>query len=507
MSEQQGHFQRAIGLFDAIMIVTGSMIGSGIFIVSADIGRQVGSSGWLLVVWLLTGVITLAGAVSYGELASMFPKVGGQYVYLKEAYSKLIAFLYGWSLFLVIQTGVIAAVAVAFAKFTGVLVPWFSVKNVLFSAGPMSLPFIGEYTFEFSSVQLLAILLIVGITAINARGVRAGKLIQNVLGSTKLVALALLILGGLTLGLNAEAVQANFSNMWQSLSFPPPGESWLPKSLTTGGLVVAIGMAMTGSLFSSDSWNNIGFAGEEIKNPERTLVRSMAIGTAIVTALYILSNVVYLLVLPLGGSPDATTIAGRGIMYATDDRVATAVAEHVLGPSGAVVLAVLIMLSTFGANNGIILSGARAYFAMAKDGLFFPGLARLNSAGVPARALWAQCLWACLLCLSGSYGQLLNYVMFSVILFYVITIVGIFVLRRTRPEAPRPYRAWGYPVLPAIYVLLASMFCLILLFAEPTAEFSRRGLLLVALGVPVYFFFGHRFANNTAEKTSKETHA
>ncbi|GAB3224730.1 amino acid permease [Hymenobacter seoulensis] len=499
MSEKQGQFQRAITLFDAVMIVTGSMIGSGIFIVSADIARQVGSSGWLLVVWLLTGVITMAGAISYGELASMFPKVGGQYVYLREAYNKLVAFLYGWSLFLVIQTGVIAAVAVAFAKFTGVLMPWFSVKNVLFKAEPISLPGIGSYTFEFSSVQLLAIILIIGITAINARGVRAGKLIQNVLGSTKLVALALLILGGLTLGLNAEAVQANFQDMWTAVRHPAPGMSFSPMPLSMSGLVVAIGMAMTGSLFSSDSWNNIGFAGEEIVNPERTLVRSMALGTAIVTALYILSNIVYLLVLPLAGSPDATTLAGRGIMYATDDRVATAVAEHVLGPAGAIVLAVLIMLSTFGANNGIILSGARAYYAMAKDGLFFRGLARLNAAGVPSRALWAQCLWASLLCLSGSYGQLLNYVMFSVILFYVITIIGIFVLRRTRPEAPRPYRAWGYPVLPGIYVLLASAFCIILLVAPDTAEFSRRGLLLVALGVPVYFLFRKRFADNAPD--------
>ncbi|PJJ60073.1 APC family permease [Hymenobacter chitinivorans] len=496
MPEQQGHFQRAITLFDAVMIVTGSMIGSGIFIVSADISRQVGSSGWLLVVWLLTGVITLAGAVSYGELASMFPKVGGQYVYLREAYNKLVAFLYGWTLFLVIQTGVIAAVGVAFAKFTGVLIPWFSVKNVLFKTGPL----VGDYSFEFSSVQLLAILLIVGITAINARGVRAGKLIQNVLSSTKLVALALLIIGGLTLGLNAEAVQANFHDIWTAVRYPAPGVSAAPLPLSLSGLVVAIGMAMTGSLFSSDSWNNIGFAGEEIVNPERTLVRSMAIGTAIVTALYILVNVVYLLALPLVGSPEATTLAGRGIQYATDDRVATAVAEHVLGPVGAVVMAVLIMLSTFGANNGIILSGARAYYAMAKDGLFFPGLARLNAAGVPARALWAQCLWACLLCLSGSYGQLLNYVMFSVILFYVITIIGIFVLRRTRPDAPRPYRAWGYPVLPIIYVVLASVFCVILLVAEDTALFSRRGLMLVALGVPVFFLFGKRFANTPAQQ-------
>ena len=482
--ETPGHFRRALTLFDAVMLVTGSMIGSGIFLVSADIGRQVGGAGWLLVVWLLTGLITLAGAISYGELAAMFPKVGGQYVYLREAFGRLVAFLYGWTLFLVIQTGVIAAVAVAFAKYTGVLLPWFSVKNVLFS-----LP-IGGWQFEFSTVQLLAIALIMGITAINARGVQAGKLIQNVLSSTKLVALALLIIFGLALGLNADAVAANFHDMWAAFSSPAPGKPGPVLPLDTGGLVLAIGMAMTGSLFSSDSWNNIGFAGEEIQNPERTLVRSMALGTAIVTALYILINVVYLLVLPLQGSPDATTLAGRGIQYAADDRVATAVAEAVLGWRGAYVLAVLIMLSTFGANNGIILSGARAYYAMAKDGLFFPSLARLNRAGVPGVALWVQCGWACLLCLSGSYGQLLNYVMFSVILFYIITILGIFQLRRTRPAAPRPYRAWGYPVLPGLYVVLASAFCVILLIAPDTAQYSRIGLGLVALGLPVYFLFG-----------------
>ncbi|AMJ65726.1 APC family permease [Hymenobacter sp. PAMC 26628] len=480
------HFQRALTLFDAIMLVTGSMIGSGIFIVSADIARQVGTAGWLLVVWLLTGLITTAGAVSYGELAAMFPKVGGQYVYLREAFGRLVAFLYGWTLFLVIQTGVIAAVAVAFAKFLGVLWPWSSVTNVLFQVGPLAV----------SSAQLVAIALIVGITALNAQGVRTGKLIQNVLGSTKLVALALLIVFGVALGLDHAAVQANFHDVWAAARHPATGGPALP--LGAGALVIAIGMAMSGSLFSSDSWNNIGFAGEEIQNPERTLVRSMVIGTGIVTALYILLNIVYLLVLPLAGSPDAATVAGRGIMYAKDDRVATAVAESVLGAPGAYVMAILIMLSTFGANNGIILSGARAYFAMAKDGLFFPGLARLNPAGVPSRALWAQCLWASLLCLSGSYGQLLNYVMFAVILFYVVTIVGIFVLRRTRPAAPRPYRAWGYPVVPLLYIVLAAAFCVVLLVAPDTAEYSRRGLGLVALGLPVFFLFGRRFGGPTA---------
>lgn len=480
------HFQRALTLFDAIMLVTGSMIGSGIFIVSADIARQVGSAGWLLVVWLLTGLITTAGAVSYGELAAMFPKVGGQYVYLREAFGRLVAFLYGWTLFLVIQTGVIAAVAVAFAKFLGVLWPWSSVTNVLFQVGPLAL----------SSAQVVAITLIVGITALNAQGVRTGKVIQNVLGSTKLVALALLIVFGVVLGLNHAAVQANFHDVWAAARHPAAGGGALP--LGAGALVIAIGMAMSGSLFSSDSWNNIGFAGEEIQNPERTLVRSMVIGTGIVTVLYILLNIVYLLVLPLAGSPEAATVAGRGIMYAKDDRVATAVAESVLGAPGAYVMAILIMLSTFGANNGIILSGARAYFAMAKDGLFFPGLARLNPAGVPSRALWAQCLWASLLCLSGSYGQLLNYVMFAVILFYVVTIVGIFVLRRTRPAAPRPYRAWGYPLVPLIYIGLASAFCVVLLIAPDTAEYSRRGLGLVALGLPVFFLFRNRFGEPRA---------
>jgi APA family basic amino acid/polyamine antiporter len=457
MPEKQGQFQRAITLFDAIMIVTGSMIGSGIFIVSADISRKVGSPGWLLVVWLITGFITLAGAVSYGELASMFPKVGGQYVYLREAYNKLVAFLYGWSLFLV------------------------SEQRILFSL----------FGFQFNTVMLLAVAMLVGLTWVNSRGVRGGKLISNVFGTTKLVALGLLILFGLALGINQEALSVNFSNMWEPASFLPTGES-VP--LSAWGLVGAIGLAMTGSLFSSDAWNNIGFSGDEIVRPERTIVLSMAIGTAIVTGLYLLINLVYLLVLPLQGSPEATDIAGRGIMYTQGDLVATAVAESILGRAGAYVMAVLIMISTFGANNSIILSGARAYYAMAKDGLFFPKMARLNKAGVPGVALWAQCFWACLLCLSGSYGQLLNYVMFSVILFYVITIIGIFILRRTRPDAPRPYRAMGYPIIPLLYIVLASAFCVILLVSPATARDSGLGLLLVAVGVPVYFFFGKRFA-------------
>ena len=496
MSEKQGHFQRAITLFDAVMIVSGSMIGSGIFIVSTDISRKVGSTGWLLVVWLLTGVITLAGAVSYGELSSMFPKVGGQYVYLREAYNKLVAFLYGWTLFLVIQTGVIAAVAVAFARFTGVLIPWFSEANVLFEVH--NLPLLGS--FKFSTVQLLAIGLLVFLTYINSRGVRSGKLISNIFGSTKLVALGLLILSGLFLGVKHEAVSQNFQHIWQAASFDAAGQS---TPLTVAALVTAVGLAMTGSLFSSDAWNNIGFAGDEIVKPERTIVLSMALGTAIVTGLYLLINVVYLLVLPLQGDPKAPDVIGRGIMYATDERVGTAAAESILGAPGAYVMAVLIMISTFSADNSILLSGGRAYYAMAKDGVFFPGMARLNKAGVPGVALWGQCGWACLLCLSGSYGELLNYVMFSVILFYVITIIGIFVLRRTRPEAPRPYRAWGYPVVPLLYIVLASSFCFILLTDPDNSKFAQRGLLLVALGVPVYYLFRNRFARKVNERSGE----
>ncbi|NVO32013.1 APC family permease [Hymenobacter lapidiphilus] len=487
MSEKEGHFQRAITLFDAVMIVSGSMIGSGIFIVSSDISRKVGSTGWLLVVWLLTGVITLAGAVSYGELSSMFPKVGGQYVYLREAYNKLVAFLYGWSLFLVIQTGVIAAVAVAFARFAGVLFPQISEANVLFEI--QNVPLLGG-SFKFSMVQLVAIAMLVFLTYINSRGVRAGKWISNVFGSTKLVALGLLILSGLFLGIKQEALSQNFQNVWQAVSFDAAGQG---TPLTVAALVTAIGLAMTGSLFSSDAWNNIGFAGDEIVKPERTIVLSMALGTGIVTGLYLLINVVYLLVLPLQGDPTATDVLGRGIQYATDDRVGTAAAESIMGPAGAYVMAVLIMISTFSANNSILLSGGRAYYAMAQDGLFFRGMARLNKAGVPGVALWGQCAWACLLCLSGSYGELLNYVMFSVILFYVITIIGIFVLRRTRPDAPRPYRAWGYPVVPLLYIVLASTFCFILLTDPENSKFAQRGLLLVALGVPVYYLFRSRF--------------
>ncbi|PVY43080.1 APC family permease [Pontibacter virosus] len=476
--EKESGFKREITLFDAIMIVTGGMIGSGIFIVTADISRAVVSPGNMLLVWVLSGFLTMVGAISYGELSSMFPKVGGQYVYLKEAYNKMVAFLYGWTLFLVIQTGVIAAVGVAFARFTGVLIPWFSESNVLFSLG----------SFNFTSVQLLAIASILYLTYINSRGVKSGKLIQNIFGSTKLIALFGLILFGLLFGINDTAVQANFSDFWGSAAAASGASEAPPVGMA---LITAIGIAMVGALFSADSWNNIGFSGDEIVNPKRTIVLSMVIGSAIVMGLYLIINLVYLLVLPLNGDPNATDVMAQGIKYASNDRVATAVAEVIGGYPATVGIAILIMISTFGCNNGAILSGARVYYAIAKDGLFFEKMGHLNKNGVPAAALWLQCAWACLLCLSGTYNDLLDYVIFAVMLFYILTIIGVFVLRVRRPDLKRPYKAFGYPILPALYVLIASGICIILLVYKPV--YTWPGLIIVALGIPVYYFFGSKF--------------
>ncbi|GAB3200343.1 APA family basic amino acid/polyamine antiporter [Pontibacter aydingkolensis] len=475
-------FKREIKLFDAIMIVTGGMIGSGIFIVTADIARTMVSPGYMLLVWVISGFLTIVGAISYGELSSMFPKVGGQYVYLKEAYNKMVAFLYGWTLFLVIQTGVIAAVAVAFARFTGVIFPWFSENNVLIS-------FAG---FNFTTVQLLAILSIIYLTYINSRGVKSGKLIQNIFGSTKLVALFGLILFGFLMGVNDTAIQANFSDFW-GVSTSTAGEELMPP--VGWALLSAAGIAMVGALFSADSWNNIGFSGDEIVNPKRTIVLSMVIGSALVTGIYLLINLVYLLVLPMNGDPNGADTMALGITYADNDRVATAVAEVIGGYEATIAIAILIMISTFGCNNGAILSGARVYYAIAKDGLFFERLGRLNKNGVPAAALWLQCIWACLLCLSGTYGNLLDYVIFAVMLFYILTIIGVFILRVRRPDLHRPYKAFGYPILPAMYVILSSAICLILLIYKPT--YTWPGFIIVGLGIPVFYFFGSYFKRQT----------
>jgi APA family basic amino acid/polyamine antiporter len=472
-----GHqFKRGLGLLDSTMIVIGSMIGSGIFIVSADIGRIVGAPGYLLLVWLITGVMTVIAALSYGELASMMPHVGGQYAYLREAYNPFIAFLYGWALFLVIQTGTIAAVAVAFAKFTGVLIPWFSEKNILLSFGK----------FHITAAQILAMVSVILLTAVNMRGLQEGKIIQNIFTSTKIIALLGFIFLALFIGQNTSAIAANFSNFW-SATWTQMANGKILSITPLSGLMLlsAIGVAMVGSLFSADAWNNITFTAGEVTNPNRNIPLSLALGTGAVILMYILVNIGYLLVLPLTGSPEATDAVGRGIQFAVSDRVGTAAASVIFGESAAIIMAVMIMISTFGCNNGLILAGARVYYAMAKDGLFFKSAGILNKKSVPGAALVVQCIWTCLLCLSGTYGDLLDYVVFVVLVFYILTVIGIFILRRKRLDAERPYRAFGYPIIPAIYILLAAAISIDLLIFKP--QYTWPGLGIVLLGIPAYF--------------------
>lgn len=479
-------FNRSLGLYDATMIVAGSMIGSGIFIVSADIARTVGSPALLLLVWAITGVLTLIAALSYGELAGMMPQAGGQYVYLREAFGPMSGFLYGWTLFTVIQTGTIAAVAMAFAKFTSVLIPAVGESHELLAIGGLSV----------NAAQLLAIASILALTALNAGGVRMGSLIQNLFTSTKVIAVVGLAVVGLILGVGSDAFTANMAAFWSTSITLPESGTVLPTLLSQPILILlpALATAMVGSIFSSDAWNNITFIAGEVKQPERTIPRGLAYGVLLVTALYLLTNLAYLSLLPIGGTEGAQTVAARGIMYPTNERVGTAAAEMMLGPAGATVMAVLIMISTFGCNNGLILAGARAYWAMAKDRLFFAGAAELNANGVPARGLWMQAAWASALCLSGSYGQLLDYVVFAVLLFYVLSIAGIFRLRRTKPLAERPYKAFGYPFLPALYIVAATAICVVLL-VEKTG-YTLPGLGIVASGIPVYLFWRSRSAKH-----------
>jgi APA family basic amino acid/polyamine antiporter len=481
-------FIRELSFVDSTMIVAGSMIGSGIFIVSADIARLVGSPGWLLLTWVITGLLTVAAALSYGELAAMMPKAGGQYVYLREAYSPLWGFLYGWTLFLVIQTGTIAAVAVAFARFLGLLVPWVSPERWLIAPIDLS----DSYAVSLSTQQLVGIVLIVLLTWINTRGIHLGKLIQNTFTTTKTAALALLILLGLLIGRNGEAIAANFGAFWTTQNPVPitPGFSGLP-TLTAAsgalGLLVALCVAQVGSLFSSDAWNNITFTAGEIKNPRRDLPRALLAGTALVIGLYVLANVAYLVTLPLAA-----------IQGAPEDRVGTAALGVIFGPAGATIMAVAIIISTFGCNNGLILAGARVYYAMAKDGLFFKNTGRLNRAHVPAFGLVLQGIWASVLVLPRTravgadgvvqygnlYGDLLDYVVFAVLLFYILTIAGLFVLRRKRPDAERPYRAVGYPLVPALYILGAAVIVVVLLLYRTSTTWP--GLLIVLTGIPAY---------------------
>jgi len=441
----------------------GSMIGSGIFIVSADIARQVGSPGMLLVVWGLAAFMTLVGALSYGELAAAMPHAGGQYVYLRESLGPLSGFLYGWTLFLVIQTGTVAAVAVAFAKFAGVFVPSIS-----------SRPLLSLGAFDVSSQQLVAIACLILLTVINCMGLRLGALVQNLFTFAKTAALLGLIVLGYLYGRNATAQSANFGeHFWSGASF----------NLQTVYLVAA---AMVGALFASDAWNNITFTAAEVKKPHRDVPLALLVGAGTVLVLYLAANVVYLNVLPLAGQPQGETALARGIDHAAEDRVAAAAAQVILGPRAELVMAAFIMISTFGCANGLILAGARVYYAMARDGLFFPFAAALHPVSrVPVAALILQCVWSCLLTLSGTYSDLLDYVIFAVLLFYVLTIAGLFRLRRTQPNLHRPYRAFGYPLLPALYIMLALLIDGAMLVAKPV--YAGVGLVIVLLGVPVYF--------------------
>lgn len=480
-------FQQRIGLFDATMLVAGAMIGSGIFIVSADIARDVGTSGWLLTVWALAGLITVMGALSYAELAAMMPHAGGQYVYLRESYGPLWGFLYGWTLFLVIQTGTIAAVAVGFAKFLGVLVPQLGTNYYLLT---LDVPYLGE--FRISSGQLVAAATIVLLTAVNCRGVTAGTWVQNVFTVAKTLALIVLIAVGLFVAADAEIIRANWQGPWSGIrstdSFQD-AQRLVPLGTLLPALMV-VGGAMVGALFSADAWHNVTFTAGETKNPRRNLPLSMALGTGLVIALYLLANLAYLASLPIHGSPDGATPIERGIDHAKDDRVGTAVLEKVAPQFGAPAMALAIMVSTFGCLNGLILMGPRLYYAMAQDRLFFQTAGRLNQHGVPSGGLVLQGVWSLLLVFSGTYSQLLDYVIFAALLFYALTVCGLFVLRVKRPNATRPYRAVGYPVVPAAYVVLCSLVMLDLLIVKPL--FTWPGLCIVLTGIPVYWFWRRR---------------
>jgi APA family basic amino acid/polyamine antiporter len=472
-------FHRGLGLYDSTMVVVGSMIGSGIFIVSADMARNIGSPGWLLGAWLLTGVLTIVGALSYGELAAMMPRAGGQYVYLREAFSPLWGFLYGWTLFLVIQTGTIAAVSVGFARYFGVLLPWIADEHYLITPIHLST----GYAVSLTTTQLVGLLMIALLTWTNTRGLQYGKIIQNVFTTAKTGALAGLILAGLLLGWNHTAVAENFGNLWTPRGAVDivPGLS----AATAFGLFVAICVSQTGSLFSADAWNNITFTAGEVKDPRRNIPLSLALGTVVVIGLFLLANVAYLVTLPF-----------EQIQHAPGDRVATATLNAIFPGLGATIMAIGIMISTFGCNNGLILAGARAYYAMARDGLFFQASGRLNKEKVPAWGLLFQGLWAGLLVLlrtydpatrayGNLYNNLLDYVISAALIFYILTIAGIFRLRSTRPDAERPYRAFGYPVVPALYIVGAAVILLVLFIYRPATTWP--GLVIVLLGVPVYF--------------------
>ena len=500
-------FKQKLGLFDTTMLVAGSMIGSGIFIVSAEISREVGAPGWLLLVWILAGVLTIIGALSYAELASMMPHAGGQYVFLREAYGPLWAFLYGWTLFLVIQTGFIAAVSIAFAKFLGVLWPGLGTDHVLWSNDqihiePFAIPipwaaepmvFFEPKMLGITAGQLVAVALTVVLTAINTRGVEEGRLVQNIFTVAKMLGLALLIILGLSVAADSEAVQQNLGNIWGGITETDNFKQfvklapWPPLAI-----MLVLGGAMVGALFSADAWNNVTFIASEVKNPQRTLPWGLVLGTGMVILLYVLANIAYLSALPLQGEKNVDPTAAnasfkRGIQHAKDDRVGTAVLERVSPNFGVPMMAVIIMISTFGCVNGLTLMGARLYYAMARDGLFFQAVGTLSPRGVPQAGLWLQCLWSIVLIFSGSFNDLLAYIIFAALMFYILTVSAVFVLRVKKPDAPRPYRAWGYPVVPALYVILCTVIMLSLLVAKPV--YSWPSFIIVLTGIPVYFLW------------------
>ena len=497
-SAQDQELVKALGLTSATTLVMGSMIGSGIFIVSADIARLVDSPALLIAAWVVTGFMTVIGALCYGELAAMMPKAGGQYVFLRESLGPLWGFLYGWTFFLVIQCGTIAAVGVAFGKFLGVFFPSVSSTHWVLHfwkappihLGPMVL---GNMDVGLNTANLAGIIIIVLLSIVNVYGVRTGAMVQNVFTFTKAAALLGLVVLGLLVGRNAIAAAANFGPaFWRNVG----GSARFPVEVGVGGPIAMVGVltilavAQVGSLFSADAWNNVTFTAAEVKNPSRNLPLSLAMGTGIVILLYIAANFAYLSVLPLRGDPHGTTVIARGIQYAAEDRVATAVMQGILRNVGGALMAAAILVSTFGCNNGLILAGARVYYAMAKDGLFFRSVARLHPTyKTPAVSLMVQMVWCSILCLSGTYGQLLDYIVFAVLVFYILTILGLFILRVKQPDAPRPYRAIGYPVLPALYILMALFIDIVLLRYKP--QYTWPGLLIVLLGIPVYFIW-HR---------------
>ncbi len=472
--KETGKFRKSLNLFDSAAITMGSMIGSGIFIVSADIARNVGSPGWLLVVWGITAVMTVLAAISYGELASMLPHAGGIYVYLREAYSPLFGFLYGWTFFLVIQCGTIAAVGMAFAKYSGVMLPWISEHNTLAELG----------FFKFNSTQLIAIIMILFLTWINTRGIKEGKRVQNLFTYSKVLILLAFIALGIYVAKTTQLNVFHSPDFW-SASRTQDGISLVP--LTGFALLIAVGMAMVGALFSADAWYNITYTSDEVINPKKTIARSLFIGTLTVCLIYFLVNVVYILALPVRGVAEGATVMERGIQFASEDRVATAAVYGIFGKNTELFMAIVVVISTFGCNNGIILSGARVTYAMAKDKLFFKRTGELSSKGVPAFGLWIQAIWSVLLCLTGTYSDLLDYVIFAALIFYVLVILSVFVLRKKHPEWERPYKAFGFPVFPILYVAACLLIIVILLIYK--SDYTLPGLGIVLTGVPVFYLW------------------